>query len=115
MSDVLVAIFDGSRVGCLGYTGDRLSFEYDDAWREDRASFPLSISMPLTRRSHGDSVVRSFISGLLLTIYSKADRYNLYYMHFAFSGTCASVNTDAETISSMVAPRERSVIGLAKP
>jgi HipA-like protein len=62
MSEVLEAIFDGRRVGRISYTRDRLHFEYGDAWREDRASFPLSLSMRVTRREHDDAVVRPFIS-----------------------------------------------------
>jgi len=65
MSEELEALFDGRRVGRIRYAGDRLRFDYDDAWREDRASFPLSLSMPLTSREHPDAVVRPFISGLL--------------------------------------------------
>jgi len=65
MNDALEAICDGRRVGRMSYARDRLRFEYDEVWREDRASFPLSLSMPVTRREHGDAVVRPFISGLL--------------------------------------------------
>lgn len=65
MSESLEAIHDGRRVGVLRYGRDRLRFEYDATWREDRASFPLSLSMPLTRREHDDAVVRPFLSGLL--------------------------------------------------
>lgn len=65
MNEALEAIFDGRRVGRITYARDRIRFEYDEAWREDRASFPLSLSMPVTRREHDDAVVRPFISGLL--------------------------------------------------
>jgi serine/threonine-protein kinase HipA len=64
MSDTLEAIYDGRRVGRISYVRGHLRFEYDDAWREDRAS-PLSLSMPVTRREHDDAVVRPFITGLL--------------------------------------------------
>lgn len=65
MSETLEALFEGRRVGRILYARDRVSFEYDDDWRQDRASFPLSLSMPLTRLNHEDPVVRPFISGLL--------------------------------------------------
>jgi len=65
MKDALEAICDGRRVGSMSYARERLRFEYDEAWREDRGSFPLSLSMPVTGREHGDAVVRPFVSGLL--------------------------------------------------
>jgi serine/threonine-protein kinase HipA len=65
MSETLEAIFDGRRVGRISYKRDRLRFEYDPAWSEDRGTFPLSLSMPVTQREHDDAVVRPFLSGLL--------------------------------------------------
>ena len=65
MAEALDAIFEGSRVGRIHYANDRLSFVYEDAWREDSASFPLSLSMTLAARKHDDAVVRAFIWGLL--------------------------------------------------
>jgi len=44
---------------------NRLSFAYESEWRQDPASFPLSLSMPLTASEHGHAVVDSFIWGLL--------------------------------------------------
>lgn len=65
MSESLEAIYDGRRVGVIRYERDRLSFKYEADWQEDRSSFPLSLSMPVTRREHDNSVVRPFLSGLL--------------------------------------------------
>jgi serine/threonine-protein kinase HipA len=65
MTESLEALFDGRRLGRIHYERDRLRFEYDEGWREDRSSFPLSLSMPVTRREHDDAVVRPFLSGLL--------------------------------------------------
>lgn len=65
MSESLEAIYNDRRVGVIRYERDRLRFEYDSLWREDRTSFPLSLSMPVTRRAHDDTVVRPFLSGLL--------------------------------------------------
>lgn len=65
MNEVLTAICGARQVGRLHCVRNRLSFEYDRAWQEDRAAFPLSLSMPLTRRRHDHAVVLPFIAGLL--------------------------------------------------
>lgn len=44
---------------------DRLAFRYDDDWRNNDASFPLSLSMPLTAAEHGHKAVEPFLWGLL--------------------------------------------------
>lgn len=66
MDRELVVLLSGERVGLLRQDarGD-LAFEYDDAWRTSSGAYPLSLSMPLTRRKHGDAVVRPFLEGLL--------------------------------------------------
>lgn len=45
--------------------GGRLSLTYHPSWRERADAYPLSLSMPLGRREHGDEVVRPFMEGLL--------------------------------------------------
>jgi serine/threonine-protein kinase HipA len=65
MSEDLVALFEGRRVGRMTYNKDRLTFQYDDRWQDDPAAFPLSLSMPLNAREHPDGVTRPFVSGLL--------------------------------------------------
>ncbi len=65
MSETLHAIYEGRRVGRLDYQDDRITFTYDEEWRHDPDAFPLSLSMPLQTTIHPDSIVRSFVSGLL--------------------------------------------------
>ncbi|WP_375388683.1 HipA domain-containing protein [uncultured Amnibacterium sp.] len=57
---------DGQRCGTLTQTaaGD-LRFEYDDEYRADRDSTPLSLSMPLAVATHRRRVVLPFLQGLL--------------------------------------------------
>lgn len=43
----------------------RLAFEYDDQWRSTRSATPLSLSMPLARRSHPHRVVHAYLRNLL--------------------------------------------------
>lgn len=46
----------------------QLSFTYDEEYRQQRRRggvTPLSLSMPLARRTHGNDVVEPFLRGLL--------------------------------------------------
>ena len=65
MSDSLVAVVNGIRMGTVIHKGDRLSFLYDTSWQDSDTAFPLSLSMPLTVREHGHRVVDAFLWGLL--------------------------------------------------
>ena len=51
--DHLLVLLDGRPIGVLTQrvrTGE-VRFEYDDAWRLDEAAIPLSLALPLVRRS----------------------------------------------------------------
>jgi serine/threonine-protein kinase HipA len=65
MNELAVLLGD-ARAGTLrrGRNG-RLSFAYDDAWRQSRIAYPLSLSMPLTAREHGHGAVDAYLWGLL--------------------------------------------------
>ncbi|MCB1066356.1 MAG: HipA N-terminal domain-containing protein, partial [Verrucomicrobiae bacterium] len=65
MSECLYALYDGRLMGEVLYRDDRLTFTYADDWRRDPAAFPLSLSMPINTKVHGDKVVRAFVAGLL--------------------------------------------------
>jgi serine/threonine-protein kinase HipA len=56
----------GNRVaGVLQRAGGSLTFTYDADYQQDRAATPISVSMPLTRRRHGDAEVNPWLWGLL--------------------------------------------------
>ncbi len=61
----LAVLLGGRRLGTLTDTSGRLTLTYDEAYRSDAGSTPLSLSMPLRGTSYGDSVVRPFVWGLL--------------------------------------------------
>jgi serine/threonine-protein kinase HipA len=62
----LAVLLDGSQVGRVYRSANsRLTFVYDDAWRERRDAYPLSLSMPLTAAEHGHRVTASYLWGLL--------------------------------------------------
>jgi serine/threonine-protein kinase HipA len=65
MAELLV-VSNGELMGTVEQGGSgQLKLTYDRSWRERSDSYPLSLSMPLSRREHDDSVVRPFLEGLL--------------------------------------------------
>jgi serine/threonine-protein kinase HipA len=66
MTQELVALIDGREMGRIRRDiRGRLSFVYDQRWRESRGAYPLSLSMPLLAAEHGHSVIEAFLWGLL--------------------------------------------------
>ncbi|MGH7013405.1 MAG: type II toxin-antitoxin system HipA family toxin [Stellaceae bacterium] len=66
MTDELVALLGGRIVGCVrARTAGRVSFAYEQSWREADDAYPLSLSMPLAAREHDHKVVEAFLWGLL--------------------------------------------------
>jgi serine/threonine-protein kinase HipA len=62
----LVVLLAGQPVGVVRRAaGDRLSFVYDDQWRDADGAYPLSLSLPLLEREHGDAPIRAYLEGLL--------------------------------------------------
>lgn len=62
----LVLLLDSNPAGVLREDSNgRLELSYDAAWRDRSDSYPLSLSLPLTRARHLDSAVRPFLEGLL--------------------------------------------------
>jgi serine/threonine-protein kinase HipA len=66
MDRELIVLLGSERVGVVtqGPQG-RFEFKYEQSWRDHVDSYPLSLSMPMMRASHGDSVVRPYLEGLL--------------------------------------------------
>jgi serine/threonine-protein kinase HipA len=65
MKDQLVALANGREMGLVSYKNARLSFVYNESWRQDPNSYPLSLSMPLASAEHGHAKVDAFLWGLL--------------------------------------------------
>lgn len=61
----LVLLDRTQRVGTLFRRAGQITFGYDDQWRADTSSTPLSVSMPLTSAEHGHDVVHPWLWGLL--------------------------------------------------
>lgn len=72
----VIALLDGVVVGAVYQDPNaRYRFVYDDAWRAEAESFPLSLSMPLAAAEHGHKAVESFLWGLLPDSERTLDRY----------------------------------------
>jgi serine/threonine-protein kinase HipA len=66
MSGELVALLSDRVAGRVRQDQrGRLTFVYDDGWRENPDAYPLSLSMPLTASEHPHDVIEAFIWGLL--------------------------------------------------
>jgi serine/threonine-protein kinase HipA len=62
----LLAVMNGDLLGVVTQRKNgQLHLTYERAWQDGQDSYPLSLSMSLGRREHGDSVVRPFMEGLL--------------------------------------------------
>jgi serine/threonine-protein kinase HipA len=62
----LVALLDGKEVGRVHKDArGRVTFVYDDQWRNVPEAYPLSLSMPIAAKEHGRSAVEAFLWGLL--------------------------------------------------
>jgi serine/threonine-protein kinase HipA len=54
MTRELIALLEGKEVSRVHRDGrGRLTFVYDDAWRQAPDAYPLSLSMPLAAKGHG--------------------------------------------------------------
>lgn len=65
MTDELVALLDGNEAGRVHNHRGRLTFIYDDEWRNAAEAYPLSLSMPLTAKEHTRAVIEAYLWGLL--------------------------------------------------
>ncbi len=66
MTDVLVGVWEGVRVGELRRgRGGLLTFTYGEAWLSSPASFPLTLSCPVDGSPTSPDAVRNYLWGLL--------------------------------------------------
>src|SRR5258708_28908197 len=64
MSKELIAIVEGREMGRMAQDGaGKLSFTYNEQWRNAADAYPLSISMPLALTAHGKREDRSVSLG----------------------------------------------------
>lgn len=65
MPDALVLLLGGQVIGQVERAGNRLSFVYDEEWRERGPVIPLSMSMPLSGAKYGHDIISNWMWGLL--------------------------------------------------
>jgi serine/threonine-protein kinase HipA len=66
MSDSLSVLLDDGVAGTLTrLSGGQLRFDYDESYRARPNAVPLSLSMPIQVRSHGNRIVSAWFWGLL--------------------------------------------------
>jgi serine/threonine-protein kinase HipA len=66
MTKELIALVDMQEMGRVSRDrSGKLSFTYEDAWRNGADAFPLSLSMPLGLAEHGNVKIDPFLWGLL--------------------------------------------------
>ncbi|MCP3367670.1 HipA domain-containing protein [Bradyrhizobium cajani] len=64
----LIALLDGTEVGRVRSDArGRLTFVYENAWRNAEGACPLSLSMPLAAEEHGPATVQAFLWSCILT------------------------------------------------
>jgi serine/threonine-protein kinase HipA len=64
MNELLV-LLEEREVGQIRQKNGRLTFTYDDTWRNAQGAYPLSLSMPLAAAEHAHAVIDPFLWGLL--------------------------------------------------
>ena len=65
MTKELIVILDGQVTGrVVRDMRGRISFTYEDSWREAENAYPLSISMPLALSRHGNDKIDPVLWGL---------------------------------------------------
>jgi serine/threonine-protein kinase HipA len=66
MTGELIALLAGTEVGRVRCDKrGKLTFVYDEKWRDAEDAYPLSLSMPLAASEHGSDVADAFLWGML--------------------------------------------------
>src|SRR5437867_3062518 len=66
MTKELIALLDGRETGrVVRDNRGKLTFIYNEAWRNAADAYPLSISMPVALAEHGNARIDPFLWGLL--------------------------------------------------
>ena len=119
MTKELIAVLDGQITGrVVRITRGKISFTYEDGWRDAENAYPLSLSMPLALSRHGNDKIEPFLWGLLpdneLVLGQWARKFQVSARN-AFS-LIAAVGEDCAGAVQFVQPeRLDTVLGQAAP
>jgi serine/threonine-protein kinase HipA len=119
MTKELIALLDGRKTGrVVRDNRGKLTFIYEDAWRNAADAYPLSISMPVALAEYGNTKIDPFLWGLLPDneiILSKWARKFHVSARNAF-GLIASVGEDCAGAVQFVQPEKLdAILGAAAP
>ena len=115
----LIAILDRREMGrFFRDVKGRVSFVYDEKWRNAADAYPLSLSMPLTLAEHGNSKTDPFLWGLLPDNEKVLDQWGKKFQvssRNAF-GLIAGVGEDCAGAVQFVRPdRLNAILGKQPP
>jgi len=119
MTRELIAIIEGREMGRVARdkTG-KLSFTYNEEWRNAPDAFPLSISMPLALSEHGNAKIDPFLWGLLPDNANVLDHWGRRFHVSARNvfGLIANVGEDCAGAVQFVQPeRLDAILGQTPP
>ncbi|HKT12927.1 MAG TPA: type II toxin-antitoxin system HipA family toxin [Terriglobia bacterium] len=119
MTKEVIALLDGKETGrVVRDSRGKLTFTYNEQWREAAGSYPLSLSMPLTLAEHPNARIDPFLWGLLpdneIILGNWARKFHVSARN-AFS-LVACVGEDCAGAVQFVQPsRLNSIMGAATP
>jgi serine/threonine-protein kinase HipA len=119
MTKELITIMEGREMGRVVRTDTgKLSFTYNEQWRNAPDAYPLSISMPLALTEHGNAKIDPFLWGLLPDNSSVLDQWGRRFHvspRNAF-GLVANVGEDCAGAVQFVQPeRLDAILGETPP
>ena len=119
MTKELIAIIEGREMGRVARDNrGKLSFTYNEQWRNAPDAYPLSISMPLALTEHGNAKVDPYLWGLLPDNSNVLDQWGKRFHvspRNAF-GLIANVGEDCAGAVQFVQPeRLDAILGQAPP
>jgi serine/threonine-protein kinase HipA len=101
VTDELVVLLDGREAGRVHNDRGRLTFVYDDDWRNAADAYPLSLSMPLAAKEHGRAVIDAYLWGLLPDNERVLDRWAARF-HVSASNAFALISHVGEDCAGAV-------------
>lgn len=119
MTKELIALLDGKETGrVVRDNRGKLTFTYNEQWREVAGAYPLSLSMPLTLAEHPNAKIDPFLWGLLpdneIILGNWARKFHVSARN-AFS-LIACVGEDCAGAVQFVQPsRLNAILGAAAP
>jgi serine/threonine-protein kinase HipA len=65
MTDRIDVFYENTRMASVRSVEGRTTLVYEPSWRERKAAFPVSLSMPLSRETHDDKAIMPWLANLL--------------------------------------------------